>query len=62
MHRGSKGPYQPMRGFGGFVSAARFRSAHDELRECFRQRTRMHKVVPLRVQLERQGTAPPSSP
>ena len=41
-----------MRGFGTFVSAARFCSAHDELRDYFRHRTRMHEVVPLGVQRE----------
>ena len=51
-HRGIKGRYQPMRGFGSFPSAARFCTAHDELRDYFRHRTRMHEVVPLRVQRE----------
>ncbi len=50
--RGIKGRYQPMRGFGSFVSAARFCSAHDELRDYFRHRTRMDEVVPLGVQRE----------
>jgi len=41
-----------MRGFGTFDSAARFCSAHDELRDYFRHRTRMNEVVPLGVQRE----------
>ncbi len=51
-HRGIKGRYHSMRGFGSFDSAARFCSAHDELRDYFRHRTRMGEVVPLRVQRE----------
>ena len=34
------------RGLGGFMFAARFCSAHDELRAYLRHRTRMHEVVP----------------
>ena len=41
-----------MRGFGSFVSAARFCSAHDEVRDYLRHRTTMHEVVPLGVQRE----------
>jgi len=48
-HRGIKGRYGPMRGFGSFVSAARFCTAHDEVRDYFRHRTKMHEVVPLGV-------------
>jgi transposase-like protein len=55
-HRGIKGRYQPMRGFGNFDSAARFCSAHDELRDYFRHRTRMDEVVPLGVQREQFQT------
>lgn len=51
-HRGIKGRYHPMRGFGSFDSAARFCSAHDELRDYFRHRTTMDEVVPLAVQRE----------
>ena len=51
-HRGVKGRYHPMRGFGAFVAAARFCSAHDELRDHFRHRTRMDEVVPLGIQRE----------
>ena len=51
-HHGIKGRYRPMRGFGSFVSAARFCSAHDEVRDYFRPRTRMNEVVPLGVQRE----------
>jgi transposase-like protein len=49
-HRGIKGRYHPMRGFGSFESAARFCLAHDEVRDHFRHRTRLNEVVPLRVQ------------
>ena len=49
-HRGIKGRYQPMRGFGSFTSAARFCPAHDEVRDYFRHRTTLHEVVPLTVQ------------
>jgi putative transposase len=35
-HRGIKQRYYPMRGFGAFVSAARFCRAFDELRQYFR--------------------------
>jgi putative transposase len=51
-HRGIKGRYQPMRGFGNFHAAARFCSAYDELRDYFRHRTRMYEVVPLGIQRE----------
>ncbi len=51
-HRGIKGRYHPMRGFGNFHSAARFCSAHDELRDYFRHRTTLDEVVPLAVQRE----------
>ena len=51
-HRGIKGRYHPMRGFGTFHSAARFCTAHDELRDYFRHRTRLHEVVPLGLQRE----------
>jgi transposase-like protein len=46
-HRGVKQRYYPMRGFGSFVSAARFCSAFDELREFFRCRSRRDGVVSL---------------
>jgi len=49
-HRGIKGRYGPMRGFGSVASASRFCTAHDELRDYFRHRTTMHEVVPLGVQ------------
>jgi transposase-like protein len=49
-HRGIKGRYHPMRGFGAFGSAARFCSAYDEVRDYFRHRTRLNEVVPLGVQ------------
>jgi hypothetical protein len=47
-----KGPYHPIRGVDILHSAARFSSAHDELRDCYRHRTRMGEVVPLGVQRE----------
>ena len=52
-HRGIKERYQPMRGFRTFCSAARFCSAHDELRDYSRHRTRMHEMVPSGAQRER---------
>jgi transposase-like protein len=56
-HRGIKQRYYPMRGFGSFTSAARFCSAHDELRDHFRARQRQGETVPLaeqrRIYLER---------
>ena len=51
-HRGIKGRCGPMRGFGTFVSAASFCTAHDEVRDPFRHRTRMQELVPLWVQRE----------
>ena len=42
-----------MRGFGAFTSAARFCAAHDEVRDYFRHRTKMHEGIPLGVQRER---------
>ena len=36
-----------MQGFGSFVSAARFCTAHDELRDHFRPRTRFNEAVSL---------------
>jgi len=46
-HRGIKQRYYPMRGFGSFASAARFCTAHDELRDHFRPRTRFNEAVSL---------------
>ena len=45
-HRGSKGRYQPMRGFKCPRSAARFCRGHDELRAFLRLRSRHHQHVP----------------
>ncbi len=39
-----------MRGFGSFVSAARFCSAHDELRDHFRSRHHLNETVSLTEQ------------
>ena len=55
-HRGIKGRYHPTRGFGNFVSAARFCTAHDELRDYFRHRIMLHEVVPPGVQREQYRT------
>lgn len=59
-HRGIKQRYYPMRGFGSVTSAARFCSAHDELRDHFRARQRPGQTVPLaaqrRIYLERLAT------
>jgi len=46
-HRGIKQRYDPMRGVGSFDAAARFCSAHDELRDFFRYRTGMNETVSL---------------
>jgi putative transposase len=52
-HRGLKPRYYPMRGFGSVASAARFCSAHDELRAQLRARTRMNETIPLAEQRRR---------
>ena len=49
-HRGIKQRYYPMRGFGSFDSAARFCTAHDELRDHLRPRTRFNDAVSLSEQ------------
>ncbi len=49
-HRGIKQRYYPMRGFGSFVSAARFCSAHDELRGHFRSSHHLNETVSLAEQ------------
>jgi putative transposase len=41
-HRGIKQRYYPPRGFGSFASAARFCSAHDDLRDPCRSRQRLN--------------------
>jgi putative transposase len=46
-HRRVKQRYYPMRGFGGFVSAARFRPAFAEQRHYFRAAARSSERVPL---------------
>jgi len=51
-HRGIKGRYRPMRGFGSVIGAARFCAAYEEVRDCFRHRTTLNEGVPLRVQRE----------
>jgi putative transposase len=49
-HRGVKQRYYPMRGFGSFVSAARFCSAYDEQRDYFRARRKPKEMVSLAEQ------------
>ncbi len=49
-HRGIKQRYYPMRGFGSFDAAARFCSAHDELRDHLRSRHHLNETVPLAEQ------------
>jgi putative transposase len=49
-HRGIKQRYYPMRGFGSFDAAARFCSAHDELRDHFRYRRQLNETVSLSEQ------------
>ncbi len=46
-HRGIKQRYYPMRGFGSFDAAARFCTAHDELRDHFRARQHLNETVSL---------------
>lgn len=45
-HRGIKGRYRPMRGFGSAASASRFCSGHDELRNYLRLSRRRRAVPP----------------
>ncbi len=56
-HRGIKQRYYPMRGFGSFDSAARFSTAHDDLRDHFRPRTRFNEAVSLATQRRLFGGA-----
>lgn len=42
--------YYPMRGFGSFDAAARFCTAHDELRDHYRYRRQLNEMVPLSEQ------------
>ena len=46
-HRGIKQRYYPMRGFGSFAAAARFCTAHDEVRDYFRPRRTLGEAVSL---------------
>ena len=46
-HRGIKQRYYPLRGFGSFEAAARFCTAHDELRDYFRSRKTTGEAVSL---------------
>ena len=46
-HRGIKQRYYPMRGLGSFEAAARFCTAHDELRDYLRPRRTVVAVVSL---------------
>jgi transposase-like protein len=52
-HRGIKQRYYPMRGFGSFAAAARFCTAHDELRDHLRTCTHMKETVTLAEQRHR---------
>jgi putative transposase len=49
-HRGIKQRYYPMRGFGSFAAAARFCTAHDELRDYLRSRRTLGEAVSLAEQ------------
>ncbi|HEX2171330.1 MAG TPA: DDE-type integrase/transposase/recombinase, partial [Dehalococcoidia bacterium] len=49
-HRGIKQRYYPTRGVGSFEAAARFCTAHDELRDYFRPRRALGEVVSLAAQ------------
>jgi len=51
-HRGIKGRYRLMRGFGSVSRAARFCAAYEEVQAYFRHRTTLHEGVPLRIQRE----------
>ncbi len=46
-HRGIKHRYYPMHGFGSFDAAARFCTAHDELRDHFRSPQHLNETVSL---------------
>jgi len=46
-----------MRGFGSFAAAARFRTAHDELRDPLRPRTHVNEAVALADQRRLFGGA-----
>ena len=52
-HRAIKQRYYSMRGFGAFVSAARFCTAFDELGQYFRSRTTSQKTLLLSEQRHR---------
>ncbi len=54
-HRGIKQRYYPMRGFGSFDSAARFCTAHDELRDHLRPRTCFNEAVSLAEHVASSG-------
>ena len=41
-----------MRGFGSIIGAARFCAAYEEMRDHVRRQTKLHEVVPVRVQRE----------
>jgi transposase-like protein len=51
-HPGIKQRYYPMRGFGTFLSTARFCRAFDELRDFFRMRCSREEIVSLSKQRE----------
>ena len=49
-HRGIKQRSYPMHGFGSFEAAARFCTAHDEVRDYFRPRRTLGEAVALAEQ------------
>ena len=51
-HRGIKGRYRPMRGFGSVSGAARFCAADEEVRDDLRSRPTLNEGAPLVVQPE----------
>ncbi len=52
-HRGIKQRYYPLRGFGNFEAAARFCTAHDELRDYSRSRRTLREAVSLAEKRQR---------
>ena len=56
-HRGIKQRSYPICGFGSFASATRFSTAHDDLRDHFRPRTRFNEAVSLAMQRRLFGGA-----
>ncbi len=61
-HRGIKQRYYPMRGFGSFDAATRFCTAHDELRDYLRPRTRFNEAVSLAARAGQLGVVLDAAP